>query len=155
MAYFACYGVVAHSVHWNAYSCAGGTPPGLRKGLSDLLDAHYRLHPDGRAAPRSLFNRCHEKLQKPLDELMRYAWAPALAAANASVEQVHALEEVAAAAAADHHDGGEAARAAVEAALARAGGIGEAAARVNHTWPSIIAQLDAARAMHVPLFRFM
>ena len=31
---------------------------------------------------------------------------------------------------------------------------GDAAAKLNHTWPVVIEKLEEARAQHVPLFRF-
>ena len=129
--FFACYGQVAHSLPWTRYSCT--SPP---KGLDELQRTHRRLHPDGRAAPRSLFNRCHEKLRAPLDALMHYSWAPALAMAHAA------------------GDAGSVEATPLATSLT-AHGIGEAAARVNHTWAEAFAQLDAMRALHVPLFRFI
>ena len=125
--FYACFGKVAHSLPWTRYSCSH-TPP---HGLIELRSTHRRLHPDGHAAPRTLFNRCHERLKAPMEALMNFCWAPALAAA-----QVAAGEGDAA--------GGDAAHSA-----------GEAAARLNHTWPAVIAQLDSMRAVRVPLFRFM
>ena len=128
--FFACYGVVAHSLPWNHYAC-GAAP----RGLPELQANHRRLHPDGRAAPRTLFNRCHEKLKAPLDELMHYCWAPALAAAEAA----------------------QAASAALAAGSVALGtrGTGEAAARLNHTWAEVVRQLEAMRATKAPLFRFV
>jgi hypothetical protein len=128
--FFACYGHVVHSLPWTRYSCTAAP-----KGLGALRATHHRLHPDGRTAPRTLFNRCHERLRAPLDALMQYCWAPALAAADADVASTTGMGT------------------AGEATATR--GVGEAAARLNHTWPVVIAQLDAMRATRVPLFRFM
>ena len=77
--YFACYGVVAHSLPWNRYSCAGSP-----KGLTQLQTTHEELHPGGHAAPRGLFCHCHERVRAPMDALMEYCWAPALAVAKAA-----------------------------------------------------------------------
>ena len=105
----------------------------MPKGLADFARDHRALHPDGRIAPRALWNRCHERARGPLESLMRYCWMPALAAANASAMQ----------------------------AVAGGGGgggptlsVGDAAAGVNHTWAAIIAQLEALHTAQTPLFRF-
>ena len=130
--YYACYGSVAHSLPWTKYSCKG-TPA---KHLAELAANHRRMHADealeGRPAPPERFNRCHEKLRQPLDRLMHYCWAPALAAAKVA-ERVSSSEVSSTA----------------------AGAPGEAAARLNHTWPVVIAALEDARRQHVPLFRFL
>ena len=125
---------VAHSLPWTKYSCHG-TPSA---GLIDLAATHRRLHPGGKAAPSSLFNRCHERLRQTLEELMHYCWAPALAAADAVAAASAGGEG--SSSSSSIHSGGAAA--------------GDAAAKLNHTWPVVIEKLEEARAQHVPLFRF-
>lgn len=132
--YYACYGEVAHSLPWTQYSCQR-TPS---KHLVALAANHRRLHGDealeGKPAPPERFNRCHEKLRQPLDRLMHYCWAPALAAAKVAERSE----------ASPHAEGG-----------VNAGAPGEAAARLNHTWRAVISALEDARRQHVPLFRFL
>lgn len=129
--FYACYGVVAHSLPWTKYSCLG--TPG--KHLIELLANHRRLHgaDESRSAPPSRFNRCHERIRAPLDRLMQYCWAPGLAAAKAA--------EAAAAKDGPNND--------------RSGAAGQAAARLNHSWPAVITALEQVRKEHVPLFRFL
>jgi len=123
--YFACYGRVAHSLPWTGYSCTGQL-----RGLEGLLAMHHRLHPAGKPAPAHLLNRCHEHAVATMDGLMNYCWAPALAAATAAV-------------------GGGVSQAG---SSAPSRGVGEAAARVNHTWDEVIRQLEALREQRRPLF---
>jgi hypothetical protein len=127
--YFACYGEVARGLEWTKYSCAGVDLPSL----IELGASHRRRHPDGRAAPPTRYNRCQPKLRLRLDGLMQYCWAPALAAAQAAER-----------AAANGASRATSSRLASEAVAAR-----------NHSWVSIVEQLEAARETHVHLFRLV
>ena len=123
--YFACYGQVTHSLPWTRYSCSGASAAAL----NELASRHSSLHPNGKPAPASLFNRCHDRVSKTLDGLMQYCWEPALAAAAASNTVAHGMPGN--------------------------GGAGAAVSRLNHTWDEVVRRLDGVRQQRRPIFRFV
>ena len=142
--YYACYGHVAHSLPWTKYSCMGAS-----RGLVELRTNHRRLHSNGRVAPPGTLNRCHEKLRTRLDDLMQYAWAPALVAAEAAqADRAAPLSALGAnVSVVTSHQ--------TPPTPSSGASPGEAAARLNHTWAYLIEQLEVARGQRWSLFRAM
>ena len=124
--------------HGACCRCAGVRDAAV---LPELAAYHRSIHPsDARAAPPSLFNRCHQRVAPTLERLMHYCWAPALAAADAA-----AAEAVSAVAASRAPRGGGGAGAAA----------GAAVARLNHSWDEVVARLEDVRAQRRPILRFV
>ena len=123
--YFACYGQVTHSLPWTRYSCAGASATVL----NELAIRHSSLHPKGKTAPASLFNRCHDRVASTLDGIMQYCWEPVLAAAAAPNSASHGIPS--------------------------SGGAGAAVSRLNHTWDEVVRRLEAVRQQRRPIFRFL
>lgn len=69
--HFACYGRVMHSVSWKQYSCSSSA-----RALAKLHQEHATTHLAVRADVKGLLNRCNEKLQPLLEDLMRLCWNP-------------------------------------------------------------------------------